>query len=358
MSLLICNANVPIKKEKLRYALEWRIPCVTSDWLWECVKSGARMDYSQYYFTTIGKAAVSGSETPALRSRETEVLLPSALTLAGDGDEEGREVMARLEVALVFNDGLTDGIATGSIGSQTEDGREGSAARPSPRKPNTPQSSPDLPDLSDLTRRSKLHPPTPQSLSPNHATHPPPLLPHESNSSALTPPPATQSPTPPFCHEESLRLSIAELHAQKTSLAHAARNANPDGGRRILGRVDSSTSIRSGLFSRTNSIAEQKPVDELQSDHFALQPKSLSAMNAQSKQNLFSSQLVPSQSLGYDNIEGNHRYQRLRKLDGDSTGNGGWSGVKREEKVIGVVKDIGRRAQVAGRTRLGRKAGF
>ena len=46
-SVLVCNSNES-PSEKLRHALEWDVPVVKADWLWDCIRTGHRKPFETY----------------------------------------------------------------------------------------------------------------------------------------------------------------------------------------------------------------------------------------------------------------------------------------------------------------------
>lgn len=47
-SVLVCRSLKAMRKEKLKYALEWGVPVVTADWLWECISAGFNAPMRDY----------------------------------------------------------------------------------------------------------------------------------------------------------------------------------------------------------------------------------------------------------------------------------------------------------------------
>ena len=45
--MLICN-DVPSTREKLRHALDWNIPIVRPEWLWDCIRFGQKLQFDSY----------------------------------------------------------------------------------------------------------------------------------------------------------------------------------------------------------------------------------------------------------------------------------------------------------------------
>ncbi|MCJ1437920.1 hypothetical protein MMC27_007307 [Xylographa pallens] len=47
ISVLVCN-DLSFNRDKIRHALEWGIPAVKADWLWDCLRSGRRKSFDTY----------------------------------------------------------------------------------------------------------------------------------------------------------------------------------------------------------------------------------------------------------------------------------------------------------------------
>ncbi|KJZ72089.1 hypothetical protein HIM_08544 [Hirsutella minnesotensis 3608] len=54
-SLVVCKSLQSMRKEKLRYALEWGVPIVSAEWLWECISTGFNIPIDGYIFPEIKK---------------------------------------------------------------------------------------------------------------------------------------------------------------------------------------------------------------------------------------------------------------------------------------------------------------
>ncbi|KAM3512230.1 hypothetical protein MY11210_004148 [Beauveria gryllotalpidicola] len=52
-SLLVCRSLDSIRKDKLRYAVEWGVPVVSADWLWECINTGYKVPYEDFIFSQL-----------------------------------------------------------------------------------------------------------------------------------------------------------------------------------------------------------------------------------------------------------------------------------------------------------------
>lgn len=48
ISILVNKSLQDLRKDKLEHALEWKIPIVKSDWLWDCIKAGKKLSSKDY----------------------------------------------------------------------------------------------------------------------------------------------------------------------------------------------------------------------------------------------------------------------------------------------------------------------
>ncbi|KAG6004303.1 hypothetical protein E4U43_000763 [Claviceps pusilla] len=49
-SVLVCRSLSAMRKDKLKYALEWGVPIVAADWLWECISTGVNVPMDSFIF--------------------------------------------------------------------------------------------------------------------------------------------------------------------------------------------------------------------------------------------------------------------------------------------------------------------
>lgn len=52
-SVLVCRSLRAMRKDKLKYALQWAVPVVSADWLWECISTGFNVPLDKYIFPEI-----------------------------------------------------------------------------------------------------------------------------------------------------------------------------------------------------------------------------------------------------------------------------------------------------------------
>lgn len=74
-SVLICN-NHP-STEKLQHAQLWRVPAVTADWIWNCIRDGQLLPFDSYLVQPVSRPDVS---SPHSTSRSTAVATKSFKT--------------------------------------------------------------------------------------------------------------------------------------------------------------------------------------------------------------------------------------------------------------------------------------
>lgn len=49
-NVLLCRELSSMRKDKLKYALEWGVPVVSADWLWECISTGFKVPITDYIY--------------------------------------------------------------------------------------------------------------------------------------------------------------------------------------------------------------------------------------------------------------------------------------------------------------------
>lgn len=102
-SLVVCKSLQAMRKEKLRYALEWGVPVVSADWLWECISTGFNVPFDAYIFPEIrkqytsgqlGEAEEKGSSKPQQRRQSGPKLAFPGLGKARPPSEAGLDATA------------------------------------------------------------------------------------------------------------------------------------------------------------------------------------------------------------------------------------------------------------------------
>lgn len=73
-SLLVCRSIESMRKDKLRYAVEWGVPIVSADWLWECISTGFKVPPEDYIFPQLRTryANMGVEKTQAKTGQESE----------------------------------------------------------------------------------------------------------------------------------------------------------------------------------------------------------------------------------------------------------------------------------------------
>lgn len=54
-SILVCRSIAAMRKDKLRYAMEWGVPVVSAEWLWECISTGFKVPPEDFIFPALRK---------------------------------------------------------------------------------------------------------------------------------------------------------------------------------------------------------------------------------------------------------------------------------------------------------------
>ncbi|TFA97407.1 S-M checkpoint control protein rad4 [Trichoderma ghanense] len=57
-NVLVCKSLVAMRKEKLKCALDWGVPVVSADWLWECISSGSLVPIQDFVYPELRKRRV------------------------------------------------------------------------------------------------------------------------------------------------------------------------------------------------------------------------------------------------------------------------------------------------------------
>ncbi|PTB65037.1 hypothetical protein BBK36DRAFT_66540 [Trichoderma citrinoviride] len=54
-NVLVCKSLLAMRKEKLKCALDWGVPVVSADWLWECISSGSLVPIQDFVYPELKK---------------------------------------------------------------------------------------------------------------------------------------------------------------------------------------------------------------------------------------------------------------------------------------------------------------
>lgn len=57
-NVLVCKSLVSVRREKLKCALDWGVPVVSADWLWECISSGSLVPIEDFVYPELKKRRV------------------------------------------------------------------------------------------------------------------------------------------------------------------------------------------------------------------------------------------------------------------------------------------------------------
>ncbi|PNY24172.1 S-M checkpoint control protein rad4 [Tolypocladium capitatum] len=69
-SLVVCKSLEAMRKEKLRYALEWNVPVVAADWLWECISAGFNVPVANFVFPELREQYVANMQPGPVEKRQ------------------------------------------------------------------------------------------------------------------------------------------------------------------------------------------------------------------------------------------------------------------------------------------------
>ncbi|KAI9788652.1 MAG: hypothetical protein M1835_002157 [Candelina submexicana] len=345
-SVLLCNSRLP-SKEKLRHALEWKIPAVSADWLWDCIKRGKRVDFGNYLVT----APVLAPKPSTMPPRATKVpskdnkARRSKSDIPGSDFREGKHMQLSRNASRQSKEVLPEKLSTVTHPNH-DDACSAQAKQPVPQN-DPPRFREALEEPTSEELRPEAHLSPLQSIPPEVNS---PLKPTSSSSSPNKQAPPRKSPTPAseaeqYNRSDSLRCNIADLLANKQATVFNRPSANSDSKprrrRALLGRAPSDLSNRSNSFSRASSI----------------DPLSANTEGNNTNNLLDGSQsFIASQRVTYEDPEVLKQRERLVRKMTESAGE--VSGVKRGKcrdqgtRSIGVVKDVvGDALGVAGRLR-------
>ncbi|RDL39505.1 uncharacterized protein BP5553_03845 [Venustampulla echinocandica] len=232
-SVLVTKCLSFLRKDKFEHAQEWRIPIVTGDWLWDCVKSGTALKWRRYQ----------------CRSRKRSDSLPNIRggPLSKDTDSN------RLPESITEkNPSRADSLSSEGAAKPPEDsGLDDSTLIPTEKVA-----------VKEEQNTYNLEPPTNGSVSPTQdlAERTEPLADpyHNSSSRTVSTAPAPSGHPHSRPAQEDISSAISDLLAKtKTSVQpthHEPSDARKRGINRILGRATSNVSTASTNHSRATSV--------------------------------------------------------------------------------------------------------
>ncbi|KAL6859492.1 BRCT domain-containing protein [Trichoderma novae-zelandiae] len=92
-NVLVCKSLVAMRKEKLKCALDWGVPVVSADWLWECISSGSLVPIQDFVYPELKKRRVKrdprdpfvNDEDEGESEKQPRKALPEAKPIAKPG---------------------------------------------------------------------------------------------------------------------------------------------------------------------------------------------------------------------------------------------------------------------------------
>ena len=86
-SVVVCKSLKAMRKDKLKYALEWGVPVVSADWLWECISTGYNVPIQKYIFSELksryaGRLRTSSSSSDKGQTSEDAKAKPGTAKLS------------------------------------------------------------------------------------------------------------------------------------------------------------------------------------------------------------------------------------------------------------------------------------
>lgn len=370
--MLVCNASLPAP-EKLKYSREWKVPIVSSNWLWDSIREGKFKPFDTYLIRhPENQVSIADSKPSDDRTESSE---------AGSHSNISDQITTGGKKRLLL--GRTLDLANNEDGAHlADDSPSLRVIEDSPVK-NQEQSldSIDKSEIQTQTDRAKLDE-CRDSFAPPLGAISAPLKEISLNSSPKAPlsPPkvvasSSKSATSVKISDDSLGPAISSLlaHHQRLAATNPATKLADDAkvGRRrrqLLGRAPSSLSARS---NGSVSISRASSVDTMNTDglgtpletsttHTRDEPdESFAVLHGLGEKETFRESIeqpLQMTQLGYDDPDVRAwRERAIKKLGG--AGQIELDTAKRVEG-IGVVTDVGRRGArgVGRRTRqaLGR----
>ncbi|KAI9876724.1 MAG: hypothetical protein M1830_005860 [Pleopsidium flavum] len=377
-SVLICNSTSP-SIEKLRHALQWNVPAVSADWLWDCVKRGIKTPFHPYLinhpreFTDVSRPKTLSKRLEGRTDKGYEAGPPLTDEVGMDSRHPKHTKKQQAKKRTQSSSGSVD------VNPRNR------SAEPQPPTSGTPLVPDDedhllgpANDSHDNNHGVSSEPAPLQEISPNSPTKPSSIPSHTKDTSSLPPNPTDLNPSPDPPEQDSLSTSIAALLAHNKQLRSLPTLSDPLSrpqppsapvhGRRkrqLLGRAPSNVSARSNSIS----ISRASSVDTLNTDGLGTPIESatisfaaLDSVGARSlheEQRLEDEEVEPrGTQLGYDDPEvGEWRERMVRKMVGKGKGEG-TPGKRPGERVrsIGTVRDVAGRG--AGGERVTRQKGL
>lgn len=75
-SLLLCPSLESMRKDKLRYAVEWGVPIVSAEWLWECINTGFKVPPEDFIFPALRARYANTAQHSTKIGKEQEAAQP------------------------------------------------------------------------------------------------------------------------------------------------------------------------------------------------------------------------------------------------------------------------------------------
>lgn len=366
----MCNAKSP-GAEKLHHALRWKVPIVTADWIWDCIREGELRLFEEYLIQvppqelsivdSVQSAKVSDSDRESGGKRK----LLTRIGKSTDSPQERRLEMSQDKLSKQPLNDTTRKKTRKTLSTAAQSLQESSETikEQEPEK-ETLMSENESYDVVPETLRSMSAPLREISFN----SSPKPLSPVKSPS----PPPPKPVPRVEY-EEDSLGPAISSLlaHHQRSSAGSVARpmSEKPALGRRrrqLLGRATSNLSMRS---NGSISISRASSIDTINTDGLGTplespnpaagnESNSLTALlgfDEREENHQSADSYLQMTQLGYEDPNVQAWRERVAKKMGGvvEMGTGNTEGVGMRVKSIGVVKDVvGKGAQgVAKRTR-------
>lgn len=362
---LVCNGSLPTR-EKTRHALEWSIPVVKAEWLWDSIRLGRKQPFDRYLIHPSQRVKSSDSRDKDLSRAETSS--DAAIDGRGSGTAKWRTMgmdKAPIERTL-GSDQTADTPEATKVEAGSTDGTF--APREDDDAPTANQPEDQLVSRNLETASSHAFPYKPSPLHELSPNSPPKLSTSQAKLSPTKPRSSIDSQD-----SESLTTAISSLlahHQRESSNPPPITSEQPHLGRRkrqLFGRVPSNLSARSNSIglSRASSVDTLNtdglgtPLEPVHSAGISAKVECKNSITAsvlasyskemEEKEDEEAKQRLQSTQLGYEDPEaGAWRAKLMKKMGGKG------KEVEVRVKGIGTVRDeseLGAPQSVSRRTR-------
>ncbi|CAD6443915.1 ef129d1f-124e-4c31-b5f6-0ba0fdc66998 [Sclerotinia trifoliorum] len=337
-SVLVTKSIVNLRKDKLEHAQEWKIPIVTADWLWDCIKSGTKLPFAKYRYRA--KKQPASAPISKKESIPTHVSNPERTSHEDTGSKSRSSTLPSRSSSKPIRIAPLDESAFAPLESNSTPIKDEQDSVPLPihLEPESSELTPPPPSkpepLSEIPLNSHSANPTPTTDLHLSTTSEIPEQKSIDISSLLA---KTKRPS---CSSVSISNAKAITNDQNSNRPRQPR------GKAIIGRALSNVSTAS-LASSVDSTATSGPAviyprpQESYGNHGS-QDEINEFMNLQGDREKFAKEFPPATQLGYSDKEGEEHRMMVQGI---------MEGKEKEtiEKEMSVVREKERAKKGLGR---------